>query len=393
MSKHQILVVGGGIAGMSAALALARGGRRVHLLEKAAEFTEIGAGLQLAPNALRVLERLGILAEIKKCAVFPPNFVLLDINTGTPLQVVTLGESFEKAFSFPYIVMHRSDLLSILYEACRDTGMITFENNKEVCDIEETSPVAKVICRDGTVYEADAVIAADGLWSTIRRKLFDSAAPHWSGYVAYRGTVPIGEVTQVAGEGNLLIWMGAGIHLVQYPVRGGQLYNQVAVFKCDETSTPEMEGPRVGEELDERFAGTCTPVREAVKRVGHEKRWPIQDRAPLITWTRNRFVLVGDAAHPMLQFMAQGACQSLEDAACLADTIGLHGNDFERAFLSFQNARFPRTAQVQTLSRYLDHFWHSSGPAAEMRNAYLQRQASDDYSPAEWLYNSQQFHC
>jgi 2-polyprenyl-6-methoxyphenol hydroxylase-like FAD-dependent oxidoreductase len=228
-----LLVLGGGIGGVAAALSLARRGRRVHVLEKASELAEIGAGLQLAPNAMRVLDWLGILERIKSAAVFPQTLNLLDIVTAKRLKTVDLGPAFIARYGYPYIVMHRSDLLTILVEACRDSGVVSFETSKEGVAIEDLRDSAEVTCGDGSVYRTDALIAADGLWSLARRTLFSDDQVHTPKYVAYRGTIPISEVAMYARPDDLLIWAGPEMHLVQYPVRGGKLYNQVAVFKSD----------------------------------------------------------------------------------------------------------------------------------------------------------------
>ena len=216
-SELPLLILGGGIGGVAAALSLARNGRRVHVLEKAPELAEIGAGLQLAPNAMRVLDWLGVLEQIKRAAVFPQTLNLLDIVTAKRLKTVDLGPPFSARYGYPYIVMHRSDLLTNLVEACRDTSLVTFETSKEAVAIEDLCDSAQVTCRDGSVYGSEALIAADGLWSLARRTLFSDDQVHTPKYVAYRGTIPISEVAMYARPDDLLIWAGPEMHLVQYP--------------------------------------------------------------------------------------------------------------------------------------------------------------------------------
>jgi len=208
-----LLVLGGGIGGVAAALSLARRGRRVHVLEKAPELAEIGAGLQLAPNAMRVLDWLGILERIKSAAVFPQTLNLLDIVTAKRLKTVDLGPAFIARYGYPYIVMHRSDLLTILVKACRDSGLVSFETSKDAVAIEDLRDSAEVTCGDGSVYRTDALIAADGLWSLARRTLFSDDQVHTPKYVAYRGTIPISEVAMYARPDDLLIWAGPEMHL------------------------------------------------------------------------------------------------------------------------------------------------------------------------------------
>ena len=386
-SEIPLLVLGGGIGGVAAALGLARNGRRVHVLEKAPELAEIGAGLQLAPNAMRVLDWLGVLEQIKRAAVFPQTLNLLDIVTAKRLKTVDLGPPFIARYGYPYIVMHRSDLLTILVEACRDTGLVTFETSKEAVAIEDLRDSAQVTCRDGSIYGSEALIAADGLWSLARRTLFSDDQVHTPKYVAYRGTIPISEVAMYARPDDLLIWAGPEMHLVQYPVRGGKLYNQVAVFKSDRYRS-DSDDWGTTEELDRHFSKACPYVLKAVKQVGRGRRWPLFDRNPIIQWARNRVVLFGDAAHPMLQFLAQGACQALEDAFCIAECMDRYAPDVARAFVAFQNTRFLRATRVQMTARYFEHFWHPKDVGADLRNAYLASHAPDDYDEFDWLYGT-----
>jgi salicylate hydroxylase len=380
-----LLVIGGGIAGVASALALASAGFEVQVLEKASTFAEYGAGLQLAPNALRVLDRLGVLDEILKTAVFPECMRLRDVVTGDVLKTVDLGTPFRKRFGYPYIVMHRGDLLSALVNACRSTGSVTLTNNKEVIEVQDLGDVAAVRCSDDSTYRAAGVIAADGLWSSTRKTLFSADEVKTPGYVAYRGTLPIEEVSFEASHTELLFWAGSEMHLVQYPVNGGEVYNQVAVFKTvsGDPKADDWGGP---DELIAHFSMACDRVQSAVARIGRDRRWPLFDRDPIITWARNRIVLTGDAAHPMLQFLAQGAAQSLEDALSLAGWVKRNSPDYARAFVAFQNSRVLRTSRIQLTARFFEHFWHPSGKAAELRNEYLRDHAPDKYDEFEWLY-------
>jgi salicylate hydroxylase len=382
-----VVVLGGGIGGVATALSLAMRGRRVHVLEKASQLSEIGAGLQLAPNAMRILDRLRVLDPVKAAAVFPQTLTLLDIATATRLKVVDLGAAFIARYGYPYIVMHRSDLLAILVEACRDSGLVSFETNKEAISIEDLQDRAQISCRDGSVYRTEALIAADGLWSLVRRTLFSDDQVQTPKYVAYRGTIPTLQITPYARPDDLLIWAGPDMHLVQYPVRGGKLYNQVAVFKSDRFRS-DSDDWGTPEELDRHFSTACPYVLDAVKEVGRGRRWPLFDRNPIINWAKNRVVLLGDAAHPMLQFLAQGACQALEDAICIADCMDRYQADVSLAFVAFQNTRFLRATQVQMTARFFEHFWHPAGAGAELRNEYLARHAPDNYAEFDWLYGS-----
>src|SRR6202795_1480764 len=206
--KSPLLIVGGGIGGLAAALAASQAGYPAHVIEKAEEFTEIGAGLQLAPNATRMLDRLGIWEEIRKRAIFPKQLVLMDALSGRPITSLNLGEKVLNHFGYPYIVMHRGDLLSVELEACRRNSRITLENNREAVRIEDLGDGARVECADGSVYECDALVGVDGLWSATRKVVHDDGDSICSQFVAYRGTLPIEEAPADSDFDNVTLWVG-----------------------------------------------------------------------------------------------------------------------------------------------------------------------------------------
>lgn len=383
-SKLPTLIIGGGIGGLTAALALARQGRAVHVLEKGADFAEIGAGLQLAPNATRVMERLGVLEALGAYAVFPARLQWMDALAEQPITAIDLGAAFKKRFGAPYLVMHRGDLLSCLVEACRQNALVTLEPDSDVVAVEDLGESARVRLANGRAYEAELVVAADGLWSQTRKMIVDDA-PICDGFVAYRGTLPIEQMSKHAGLDNVVMWVGPVMHFVQYPIRGGELYNQVAVFKSP-SYRPGSEDWGMPNELMAHFAQCCTYVQNCVKVMWHDKRWPMYDRKPVGTWVRNRIVLLGDAAHPMYQYIAQGACQAIEDAFCLARHVAAAKSDLPGALSAYQNARNQRTARVQITARAMGAFFHLDGMGAVVRNALVKPRAADDYSMIDWLY-------
>ena len=378
------LIIGGGIGGLTAALALSRRGRPVHVLEKGADFGEIGAGLQLAPNALHVLDRLGVLGEIGRHAVYPSRLVWMDAILGNRITAVDLGDAFRRRYGQPYIVMHRGDLLTVLLEACRREALITLEAQREVVAVEDFGDAARVRCADGAAYDTELLIGADGLWSTVRGLIAEDE-PICAEYVAYRGTIPMAQMSTHAGLDNVVMWVGPEMHFVQYPVRRGELYNQVAVFRS-RRYRPDSDAWGTPEELDAHYAQTCAYVRDCVKLMGRDKRWPMYDRAPIARWTRNRITLLGDAAHPMLQYVAQGACQAIEDSLALALSIAAAPSDLPRALAAYEESRRLRTARVQITARAMGAFFHLDGVAATVRNAMMARRAGDDYAMLDWLY-------
>lgn len=382
------IIVGGGIGGLTAALGIAETGRSVHVLEQAPEFGEVGAGIQLAPNATSILSRFGVLDTISEFAVFPKRLVLMDALTGKELSALDLGDSFLEKYGYPYIVLHRSDFHKVLLDACRANDKITLLTNQSVERVEDLGEQARVILTDGTTYTAGGVIGADGLWSKTRR-LFSDDEPVCSQYVAYRGTIPMSEMMAQAQTNldDVIMWIAPHLHLVQYPVRRGELYNQVVVFKSfrykedsDDWGTPD--------EIDEHFGKCCQPVRHAVTFISRQRRWPMYDREPIGNWSSGRVALLGDAAHAMLQYLAQGGCQALEDAACLTNSLHEYGDDLPKAFAAYQQDRLPHATSVQVNGRTWGDILHTEDPIAILlRNSIMQRRTPQDTSHVDWLYS------
>jgi 2-polyprenyl-6-methoxyphenol hydroxylase-like FAD-dependent oxidoreductase len=379
------LIVGGGIGGLATALALSRKGYQVHLLEQASTFAEIGAGIQLAPNASSVLDHLGVLDEISTCAVYPRRMLLVDALSGETLTAADLGEPFLRAFRYPYLVMHRNDLLTILLNACQQSKAITLETNRHVVAVEDLGDGVRVRCADGTTYVSDALIGADGLRSIVRTLVIDDQEPLCEGFVAYRGAIPAEEAIEHAGLDTIRFWIGPNLHFIQYPLRRGELYNQVAVFKS-ERYRADSDDWGTEEELEAHFAQTHESVQRSLTRIKRDRHWTMYDRLPIENWTRHHITLLGDAAHPMFQYIAQGACQALEDAACLADALTRHEGDVSKGFLAYQAERIPRTARVQRTARLFGDIIHSAGAAALRRNEVLAQRADDDYTHMDWFY-------
>ncbi|GAA5156445.1 FAD-dependent monooxygenase [Amycolatopsis dongchuanensis] len=388
MTDTDVVVVGGGIGGLANALALASAGHRVRVLEQAPAFAEVGAGLQLAPNATRILREWGLLDEVVARGVLPRRLVLKDALDGAELTSLDLGRDFVDRYGAPYVVIHRSDLLTILHDACQGVGVELLADHR--VDAVELMPGEARVRAGEREFAADVVLAADGLWSSLRRRV-SGDEPVCSGYVAYRGTRPVSEVTGLDSDvlTDVVVHFGPKCHLVQYPLRGGELLNTVAVFASPAYDRGEAEwgGP---EELDAAFEGTCDAVRRGLAWLWRDRRWPMYDRLPVDTWVDARLALTGDAAHPMLQYLAQGACQALEDAHTLAGEVGKQeaGStlDWPAALAAYQHARTPRTARVQSSARVWGELWHCDGLARLLRNTYLTERRVDDYRWTDWLY-------
>jgi 3-hydroxybenzoate 6-monooxygenase len=384
--QRPVLIVGGGIGGLTAALALAQKGCAVHLLEQAAEFKEVGAGIQLGPNAFRMFAELGLTEAVTRFAVFPENLIMLDAITGAEVTRIPLGEGFRKKFTYPYALIYRPDFLNVLLAACRKSDLIRLDTAHKVVAVDELDDGVVVRTEGGGSYDGVALIGADGLWSTIRQIVIGDGKPAVAGHITYRAVLPSGEVPTHLRRWSMTFWAGEKVHLVIYPLRGGDLYNLVAVFHSNryEEGWDSFGDPA---ELHERFAKTCGPVRALLNKIESWRMWVLCDRPPVREWSRRRITLLGDAAHPMLQYLAQGACMAVEDAVCLANRMEEAGGDVAAAFQAYQAARYLRTGRVQIMARVYGEFYHASGVARELRNMMLsERTPEAAFESMQWLY-------
>lgn len=378
------IVIGAGIGGLAAALALSKRGYQVLILESAPTLGEIGAGIQLAPNALRVLDELGLLEDVYRNAVYPPKGTMRDAVTGTVLGELDFGEGFIGRYGYPYIVTHRADLHGSLLRSCQKSSRVILHTDRAVDSIRESDGIVTVTTDGGHTYRGEVVVGADGLHSVVRQYVVGDGAAESSGDVAYRGTVPIDQIPDRVGKDHMTWWVGPHMHLIQYPVRGGKLFNQVAVIARD--SEP---GAVFGSEadLDRLFVGKYEDVEAGVALMGRDQCWDLFDRQPATNWTKGRVTLLGDAAHPMLQYLAQGGCQALEDAIILAASFGTHPDNIDQALSAYQTERAPRTAKVQTWARRVGEIVHADGTLALLRNELLAQRVEDDFAYVDWLYN------
>ena len=386
---EQVLIVGGGIGGLTAALALARQGIRSQVIEQAAAFKEIGAGIQLGPNVFPMFERLGLIEPISALAVFPENLVMLDSISGEEVSRIPLGDAFRRKFHYPYALIHRADLHNVLLEHCRKSNLIRLDAAQKIVDLAETSGVITAKTANGKDYGGAALIGADGLWSTIREFVVGDGKPKPAGHIAYRAVLPTMEIPEQYRWRNMTLWAGEKVHFVLYPLRTGELYNLVAVFHSNryEEGWDSFGDPA---ELHERFAATCAPVRMLLAKIESWRMWVLCDRPPVKDWSRGRVTLLGDAAHPMLQYLAQGACMAVEDAVCLADKAVEMNGDYAKAFRAYQAARYLRTGRVQIMARVYGEFYHAGGVAKELRNLMLGSRTPDDaMTGLDWLYGEQ----
>lgn len=387
MPERQILIAGGGIGGFAAALALSRKGRAVHLIEQAPEFGEIGAGIQLGPNVFKMFDVLGLTEAIDDVAVFPDALVMMDALSGGQITRIPLNNNaFRARFEYPYGVIYRPDLHNALIDACKASPLVELTLKQKVVDFEDTGRGVRALTESGKTYEGAALIAADGVWSKARAKIVNDGKPRVSGHIAYRAVLPTEEVPEHLRIKEVILWAGPKTHLVHYPLHRGEIFNLVAVFHSDRYE----EGWDVfgdTEELNQRFAGEHENVLMMLDKIETWKMWVLVDREPVKNWSRGRVTLLGDAAHPMLQYLAQGACMAIEDAVCVANKIEASNGDFEAAFQAYQNSRYLRTARVQIMARVYGEFYHAAGPTAELRYMMLsERTPEQAYDGMSWLY-------
>ncbi|MES2260907.1 MAG: 3-hydroxybenzoate 6-monooxygenase [Pseudomonadota bacterium] len=380
------LIAGGGIGGFATALCLARLGHKVRLFEQAREIREIGAGIQIGPNAFHMFERLGLTAAVRAKASMPRTLTMMDGITGEQVTSIPLDEAFIERFKYPYALIHRADLHRIFVDACAATSGIDVVTGVKVSGYTDNGP-SVVLHTDGGDHAGQALIGADGLWSTIRARIVGDGAPRVSGHIAYRAVLPAAEVPEQLRTNSMTLWAGAKTHLVQYPLRNGELYNLVAVFHSDKY----VEGWDTHGDPDElklRFRDAAPPVKALLEKIDSWRMWVLCDRDPVKNWSSGKVTLLGDAAHPMLQYMAQGACMAIEDAVVLAEEVERAAGDHAAAFLRYQERRYLRTGKVQMSARLYGEFYHAAGVGRELRNQFLQaRTLSQTLDSMAWLYN------
>ena len=385
--EKDILIVGGGIGGLTAALALAQRGYKVRVLEAAPEFGAIGYGIQLGPNVFHMFERLGLSEAVLRVSIVPRALVMLDALDGHEVAVVPTGESFEARFKHHYIVLHRIDLHHVLLDACKALAAVELVPSTAVVSFEDMGERVRVYSKDGRTFEAAAVIGADGLGSAMRAQMLPEGAPNFIGYVAHRTIVPMEYVPAGVRRDDVVLWGGPGFHIVHYPLRQNTLFNIVAVFR---TTTYAEKGDLAGHraEVEKTYRDSQPAMKSLLAMMDLERRWAISDREPIRHWHRGRAVLLGDAAHPTIQSLAQGACMAIEDAVCLAELIHAAQGDFATAFRRYTSARLLRTARVQLESRALWPFYHAEGIARDVRNeTTAQWSEKDMFRCLAWLYD------
>ncbi len=387
LSRKPYLIAGGGIGGFAAALALARKGIESVVIEREDELREAGAGIQLGPNGFRMFDTLGVTDAIQANAVFPDALVMRDALDGSEVTRVPLNTAeFSKRFEFPYGVIYRPDIHNCFINAAKATGKVDIQLGIKVEAYQDDGNHVSVSLDNGSTFAAGALIGADGLWSRVREAIVADGQPRVSGHIAYRAVLPEAEVPEVNHTNEVVLWAGPKTHLVHYPLHRGDIFNLVSVFHSDAYEEGwDIYGDI--DELNERFAGQRPEVLNMLDKIESWRMWVLCDRDPVKNWSKGRVTLLGDAAHPMLQYLAQGACMATEDAVCLAHHAAAN-NDAADAFLAYQADRYLRTARVQMTARLYGDIYHAAGPVAELRQMMLSgRSAEQAYNGMSWLYS------
>jgi salicylate hydroxylase len=373
--SNRVLIAGGGIGGLTCALALARRQMDVHVFEQAATFGEIGAGIQLSPNCVRVLHELGLEPRLRPIAFLPEGTQMRDWKTGKVISANPLGGAAVATYGFPYYHVHRADLMDALVAHAREQPNLHLHPGSRCEEFVQTERDVEVrISRDNDQqrYAGALLVGADGIHSVTRSRLFGEQAPRFTGNVAWRALIPVERLPKALVNPVATVWMGPGKHFVHYYVRAGALVNCVCVIEKQgwEVESWTQRGDR--SELAGDFAGWHDTVRVLIDNMDPDAcyKWALFDRPPMPQWSDGRVTLLGDACHPTLPFMAQGAAMAIEDAAVLAACVG-DANDVAQALRRYESLRRARTARIQLGSRGNAKLFHLRPPYSWLRNRAL----------------------
>jgi 2-polyprenyl-6-methoxyphenol hydroxylase-like FAD-dependent oxidoreductase len=385
-SKSQVLIAGGGIGGLSTGLALARQGLAATVLERSTFTEESGAGIQLGPNATRLLAQLGVLEAIE-CVAFKPSAIwLFDGLSGKRLAAIPLGAHSENRYRAPYLTLHRADLQAALHTACSEAKKVTLKPRFEVGGITQTGASVRATSTDGGVAEGPALIAADGVWSEVRKTVAPNARLIFAGATAWRTLVPRVGLGHPFAAPVVGVWLAPNAHLVHYPVRAGSDLNVVAIIEGGADARGWNETGDAAA-LRSAFTHWCKDSKSLLEADASWRCWSLYRLAGLNGWSGGRIALLGDAAHPVLPYLAQGAALAIEDAVVIAETLAECGGDALTAFPLYAARREARAKTVAQKSERYGKRYHLSGAMRVARNLVLHSQSGGQLlGGLDWLY-------
>ena len=389
---RQVLIAGGGIGGLAAALTCSRAGWQVRLYEQTSEFGVVGAGIQMGPNVVRVLHSWGLAEGLASVAAFPERLQVRNAVSGAELGVLRLGAITVQRYGAPYATIHRADLHQLLLQALRQHEGVRLSLQQTVDSYTQTADAVSVRTLDGAEMEGDVLVGADGLWSRVREQLLKDGLPRVTGHLAYRAMLPQHSLPQALRSQQITAWLGPKLHVVQYPVRRGEWLNVVAIVQGRVAGDPQNWDHRTNAaDLYAAMAGTCTPLQALIEAVPEWRLWALCDRPPMRSaaeQAQGRVALLGDAAHPMRPYLAQGAGMAIEDAARLGQVLAQALDpalDVRTLLGNYALSRWQRNARVQARSIRNGKIFHLDGPVRLGRDVAL-KLLGERLLDVPWLY-------
>ena len=394
----RVLIAGGGIGGLAAALACTRAGHAVQLFERASAFGEVGAGIQIGPNVTRILHDWGLAERLAAVAALPTHLQVRNAGSGDELAVLPLGPAAVQRYGAPYATVHRADLHQVLLDAVRAQGSAELLLDRGLTVFSQTQSEVRVQTARGDRFEGDALVGADGLWSAVRQWLLDDGMPRVTGHLAYRAMVPQATLPARLRSQHVTVWMGPDLHVVQYPVRQGEWLNVVGIVHASLPTAPDgvplsVEGWDYGADavtLGASLVGSCSPLQELVRAIDHWRMWVLCDRPPMggaRQHARGRVALLGDAAHPMRPYLAQGAGMAIEDAAELGRLFAAADAEVDAVLHHYAHRRWQRNRRVQARAIRNGQIFHARGLVQFGRDTAL-RLLGERLLNVPWLYRA-----